>query len=136
MKFIRANPMGDPNCEVIYCTPSYGYMQLTSPFNAFREERFYINEQNNWPDVIDLQPDNLIECASNPSFYKKELKNVQTAITGVSISPNPAHEYIQLDFKGTVNPSDNIKVQIYDVTGRVNNTLFEGAQSNMQSQII
>jgi len=135
MKFIRTDMNGNPSCNNNYCTPSYLFYHVDAANNTVMEHDVITGEEQPFLAVTDVPADGLFDCTTGSTFYKKELKNVQTAVTSVSISPNPAHEYIQLDFTGTVNPSDNIKVQIYDVTGRVNNTLFEGSQSNMQAQI-
>ncbi|WP_129021940.1 T9SS type A sorting domain-containing protein [Edaphocola flava] len=135
MKFIRTDMNGNPSCSNNYCVPSYLFYHVDAASNTVMEHNVITGEEQPFLAVTDVPADGLFDCTTGSTFYKKELNNVQTAVTGVSISPNPAHEYIQLDFKGTIKPSDNIKVQIYDVTGRVNNTLFEGSQSNMQSQI-
>lgn len=135
MKFIRTDLNGNPSCSNNYCTPTYLFYHVDLANSAVQEHDVISGEEQPYLAVTDVPADGLFDCTTGSTFYKKELQNVQTAVTAVNISPNPANEYIQLNFKGTVNPSDNIKVQLYDVTGRVNNTLFEGTQSTMQAQI-
>ena len=52
---------------------------------------------------------------TTPSFMKSFLENIESKTLQINISPNPAHENIQLSIKGSKKP---LLIQVTDMTGR------------------
>ena len=94
-------------------------------WNPGRQNKEYVRVVKNIPIEFSIGTDSKYAISvmklkpkkhdTTPSFMKSFLENIESKTLQINISPNPAHENIQLSIKGSKKP---LLIQVTDMTGR------------------
>lgn len=134
LKYIRTDQVGTTQCGSERFEEAFTATKVDNSANRATSVKADWKDYNGSPNVYVQNADAILDCSSGFFSKQTELRKNTAAIT-VSVSPNPAQSIIELHFAGTVNNTDNLRVTISDMLGRVSTVLYTGPKSGLQDKL-
>ncbi|MBL7705821.1 MAG: T9SS type A sorting domain-containing protein [Taibaiella sp.] len=134
-KWIRADKYGEvgsclwaPACDFnyAYLTVSPGSTASVFPATANNIDHIF--------DIDDFGAEQVLDCAYYNKPAPTSIANAPQTIT-VSVSPNPASEYIHVQLPPGDATEGEVNIKISDITGRAIKVLYTGKGNNVPDQI-